>query len=279
MSEVQPAWLEEAESGLLSVFSELASEPMPEDATCDLLARGWRVRVCVVGSAAALAYRPDPRLELRVGALGGPADLERDLAAACAAGAPPRWVVDATHPFASRISAALAAACAARGQPLLRLQRPLLPPDGATLLSGLEALGGVPLQGRALLLAIGARQLGAALALSPGARHHARLLPSAGALAAAMAAGLLPDRVACLRPGADAAVERALCRRWGIEIVLCRRSGGRTETLWREVAAAERLQLLLLDRPPEPAAVEILTGPELLARIGIPSRPGPSWPE
>jgi precorrin-6A/cobalt-precorrin-6A reductase len=242
----------------------------------ELLKRGWRVRVCVVGSGAALAYPPHPRLELRVGALGGPADLERDLAAASAAGYPLRWVVDATHPFATRISAALAAACGARDQPLLRLLRPLLPPNGAILLSGLESLGEEPLQGRALLLAIGARQLGPALAHSPGAHHHARLLPSAAALAAAMAAGLRPDRVACLRPGADAAVERALCRRWGIETVLCRRSGGRTETLWREVAAAERLQLLLLDRPPEPAAVEALTGPELLARIGAPSRPGPS---
>jgi precorrin-6A/cobalt-precorrin-6A reductase len=94
-----------------------------------------------------------------------------------------------------------------------------------------------------------------------------------------MAAGLRPDRVACLRPGTDAAVERALCRRWGIETVLCRRSGGHTETLWREVAAAERLQLLLLDRPPEPAGVEALAGPELLARIGAPSHPGSSWPE
>ena len=43
MSELQPAWLEEAGNGLLSGFSELASEPMPEDATSDLLARGWRL--------------------------------------------------------------------------------------------------------------------------------------------------------------------------------------------------------------------------------------------
>lgn len=244
-----------------------------------LLERGWRLRVCVVGSAAALAYAAHPQLELRVGALGDAADLERALAAASAAGDPPRWVVDGTHPFATRISAALAAACGARGQPLLRLRRTLLPAEGATLLSGLEALAEVPLQGRALLLAIGARQLRPALALSPGARHHARLLPSADALATAMAAGLPPDRVACLRPGAGTAVEQALCRRWGIDAVLCRRSGGRTETLWRQVAAAEGLELLLLDRPAEPAGVEALTQAALLARIGAPSRPGSRWPE
>jgi hypothetical protein len=45
-----------------------------------LLERGWRVRVCVVGSGAALTYPPDPRLELRVGALGGPADLAQEQA-------------------------------------------------------------------------------------------------------------------------------------------------------------------------------------------------------
>jgi tRNA1(Val) A37 N6-methylase TrmN6 len=33
----------EAGSGLLSAFLELSDEPMPEDATCDLLARGWRL--------------------------------------------------------------------------------------------------------------------------------------------------------------------------------------------------------------------------------------------
>jgi hypothetical protein len=43
MSELQPAWLEQGANGLLSGFSELASEPMPEDATSDLLARGWRL--------------------------------------------------------------------------------------------------------------------------------------------------------------------------------------------------------------------------------------------
>jgi precorrin-6x reductase len=95
----------------------------------------------------------------------------------------PAWVVDATHPFASRISADLAAACRLRGQPLVRLQRPLLPLGHATLLPDLNALTTIPLAGRSLLLAIGARHLASAVSHSEGARHHARVLPSPAALA------------------------------------------------------------------------------------------------
>lgn len=61
-----------------------------------------------------------PRLpvgEVRVGGFGGVAGLRSALRAYDA-------VVDATHPFAHGISANAAAACAAEGTPLLRLERP-----------------------------------------------------------------------------------------------------------------------------------------------------------
>jgi precorrin-6A/cobalt-precorrin-6A reductase len=232
--------------------------------------RGWTVRVFVVSAAAALAYPASQGLEVAVGPLGDADNLMVQLQRARATAVAPRWVIDATHPFAQRISADLGRACEALQQPLLRLVRPLLQAEGATLLPRLASLGAVPLQDRALLLAIGARQLRLAMDLSPGARHHCRILPSAGALAEAMAAGLRPERVACLRPGTGAAIERALCRRWGIEAVLCRRSGGPTETHWQRLASEAQLHLLLLDRPAEPPGVEGLGWLELLERIGLP---------
>jgi precorrin-6A/cobalt-precorrin-6A reductase len=235
-----------------------------------LVQRGWRLRIWVVSAAAVRAYPPMEGLELVVGALGGAPAFSQALAAAAAAGRSPTWVVDATHPFAQRISADLLQACRLHGQPLLRLQRPLLPAGRATLLAGLEELGRLPLAGRSLLLAIGARQLPTAIAHSPGARHHARILPSATALAQAMAAGLAPERVACLRPTAQGWVERALCQRWGIETVLCRQSGGAGEQLWQGLAEACGLQLLLLQRPAGPGDSQGLEGPELLRRLGQP---------
>ena len=231
-----------------------------------LLALGWQLTVSVVSAPAAQAYRPHPELTLQVGALGGEAAVEAKLAAAAVSGSPYAVVVDASHPFASLVSRQLVAGCARQRQRLLRLVRPTL--EGpATLLPALEDLRAVPLAGQRLLLAIGARQLAAAVSLSPGACHHARLLPSASSLQQAMAAGLGAERVACLRPGSALEVERALVRRWRITTVLARQSGGPTEQLWHRICRSEGLSLLLLRRPQDPAGVESLEAAALLATL------------
>ncbi len=74
----------------------------------------------VISSLAGRVSNPRlPTGEVRIGGFGGPAGLARVLVdrAVCA-------VLDATHPFAERISAAAARACADAGMPLLRLERP-----------------------------------------------------------------------------------------------------------------------------------------------------------
>ena len=96
-------------------------------------------------------------------------------------------------------------------------------------------------------------------AVAAGAEIFARCLPSSDGLRAALAAGLPPDHLAVVRPlqGARAgAIERALCRRWGITDVICRQSGGVTERLWRQLSADLDLRLLMLRRPAPPAGVE-----------------------
>ena len=237
----------------------------------ELLERGWRLKVSLVSRAASLAYGAHPRLELAVGAIGesdGPAaGVAAELADAGQRGAPYAWVIDATHPFATRISAALADGCTARSQPLLRLLRPDLNAPGAQPLDDLASLGRLCRPGERLLLAIGARRLAEAVAASPGVLHHARLLPQGDALATALAAGLPPQRLAPLRPGGDGRIERALCRQWQIDTVLCRRSGGANEERWHRICADLGLRLLLLERPAEPGLVEALPMEALLARL------------
>jgi precorrin-6A/cobalt-precorrin-6A reductase len=240
--------------------------------------RGWQVRVSVVSAAAALAYPPRPWLQLAVGAIGGDdaagdaeAAVRRELERARLEGRPFGWVVDATHPFARRISAAVAAACGAEGQPLLRLMRPLLPAEPGTVVAAAAELATRLRPGERVLLALGGRRLQEVVRGTPAAIHHARILPSPAALRQARAAGLPDERIACLRPGGDGSVERGLCRRWRIETVVCRRSGGPPERQWQAIAAELGLRLLRLERPAEPDGIVSLPAEALLARIGTAS--------
>jgi precorrin-6A/cobalt-precorrin-6A reductase len=220
-----------------------------------VLEQGWPLRVSVVTAEAARAYPSHPRLELQVGALGGSEPLRRALEAARLEGCPFRAVIDAAHPFAQVIHRQLEQGCDQAAVPLLRLLRletaGLEPPEGMHWLERLADLAAADLAGRRLLLAIGARHLAEAVAATPGALHHARVLPRPGALQQALRAGLAPERLACLQPLALAdSVESALVRRWRIEAIVARQSGPPTETLWRRVALDQGCRLLLLRQPP-----------------------------
>lgn len=84
----------------------------------DLAARLVDAGVPVVSSLAGRVARPRlPVGEVRIGGFGGVPGLQAALAGF-------DLVVDATHPFAAGISRNAAAACAAAGVPLLRLERP-----------------------------------------------------------------------------------------------------------------------------------------------------------
>lgn len=240
-----------------------------------LLRRGWRLKVSVVTAAAARAYPRHVDLELAVGALGAASGatpsraVVAELIRAEVLADPFAWVLDATHPFAVQISAALADACQQRRQPLLRLLRDPVPEQGALLLERIADLGDQVRSGERLLLAIGSRRLAEAIAASPEAVHHARVLPSPLALRQALALGLASERLACLRPAADSLpVEIALCRRWRIDSVLCRQSGGAGEQRWHALSTRLGLRLLLLRRPAEPAGVQALAMADLLRRVG-----------
>ncbi|WP_295474445.1 precorrin-6A/cobalt-precorrin-6A reductase [Synechococcus sp. UW140] len=227
-----------------------------------LLGKGWHLRVSVVSEAAARVYPSHPCLEIKIGALGAGEKLK-----AAISSWPCRWVIDATHPFASQIHRELDQACSDLQQPLLRYWRPELAPGKAKLLPNLAALANENLEGKVLFLALGARELSKALQHSRASDHCVRLLPSPEALKTALTLGLSAEKIACLRPHQSKwAVEAALCRQWGCDVVLTRQSGGNNEAHWHELCEALNLQLLLLSRPPG-------TGfniKELMTQIGQP---------
>ncbi len=243
----------------------------------ELLQRGWQLCVSVVTAEASRPYASHPRLELRVGPLGGSEALRLALESAQRQGRPFTAVIDATHPFATQIHRQLQVACQQAGVPLLGLERQsatgLDPQPPVTWLERLEDLASAELAGVRLLLAIGARHLALGVQSSPGAVHHARLLPRPAALQLALAAGLDPGRLACLQPLAPASgVEAALVRRWRIEVIVARQSGPPTERLWRRVAAEQGCRLLLLRQPQSLATDRRYSRLELLAQLAAHQR-------
>jgi len=120
-----------------------------------------------------------PRLpgRVRVGGFGGAAGLEEFLRREAVDA-----VVDATHPFAARISAHAAAACAAAAVPRLMLLRPEWQPvTGDCWIEAADmddAAARLPGLGRRALLAVGRQEL-AAFAAVTGVEFVVRLLAEA----------------------------------------------------------------------------------------------------
>jgi precorrin-6A/cobalt-precorrin-6A reductase len=198
--------------------------------------------VAVVSSLAGRVANPRlPPGEVRIGGFGGPQALagwlgERDVAA----------VIDATHPFAERISASAARACPAAGVPLLRLERPpwtQRPGDRWVRASDLAATASlVPGLGRRVLLTTGRQGLRAFAGLDvawflvrcvdapapPLPRRHELLL----------------DRGPYTLEG-----ELALIDRHAIDLVVTKDSGGRLTEAKLDAARERGLPVIVVDRP------------------------------
>lgn len=206
--------------------------------------------VAVVSSLAGRVRRPRlPVGEVRLGGFGGPeglADWLRDRSVAA--------VVDATHPFAERISASAAAACPAAGVPLLRLQRPgwrARAGDDWHRVDDLdEAAAAIPRLGRRILLTTGRQGL-ASFAAVDDAWFLVRCVdPPAGPLPARHE--LLLDRGPYTLAG-----ELALIDSHRIDLVVTKDSGGDLTRAKLDAARERGLPVVIVRRPPRPSVPEV----------------------
>lgn len=203
------------------------------------------------GLAALLSYagrvdkpRPQP-VPTRIGGFGGAEGLAEFLRARSIG-----RVIDATHPFAARISRNAAEACAAANVPLLAYERPPWSPrpgDRWTgvldLAAAVEALRGPP---ERIFLAIGRQNLDA----FAGLPQHFYLLR-------------LVDPPEAPPPFPHCAVEiargpftlagdRELLKSYGVGKILAKNAGGAGAQAKLEAARALGLPVILIDRPPAP---------------------------
>jgi len=172
-------------------------------------------------------------------------------------------VVDATHPFAARVSQHAAVACAAAGVPRLALLRPPWSPQAGdnwiTVADGEQAAASLEDLGRRVFLSVGRQDL------APYGRltDHWFLLRMIDR----------PDETPAL-PNYEIVIGRgpfeedeelALLEAHRIEALVSKNSGG--GATYAKIAAARRLGLpvVMIDRPPPPPGDPVASVPEAVA--------------
>jgi len=215
----------------------------------------------VITSLAGRVARPRlPAGEVRIGGFGGPDALatwlrEHEVAA----------LVDATHPFAERISASAVRAADQAGVPLLRLERPGWtegPGDRWHWVDGLgEAAARIPELGSRVLLTTGRQGL-SAFAVVDDAWFLIRCVDPPE--------DPLPQRceVVLDRGPYTLEGELALIDDHGINVVLTKDSGGSHTRAKLDAARQRGLPLIVVRRPPRLDVETVVAVHELVARVG-----------
>jgi precorrin-6A/cobalt-precorrin-6A reductase len=189
--------------------------------------------------------RPQP-IACRIGGFGGVDGLARWLARERIAA-----VVDATHPFAARISANAVAACRALAIPLASIIRPAWQPQAGdrwtcarNTADAAEKLGAEP---RRVFLTVGRLEL-AAFDSAPHHFYLTRTIDPPGDVA-------LPPNIRFVfdRGPFDVETEAALLARERIAVLVSKNSGG--SATYGKIDAARRLGLpvVMIERPEKPA--------------------------
>ena len=205
----------------------------------------------------------DPRLPqgpVRIGGFGGADGLAAFLTAEAITA-----VVDATHPFASGISANAAEAAVVTGVPLLVLRRPAWDADPAwhgvaDIRAAAAAVRDWP--GQEVFLTTGRRDL-AAFAEDDAHGFLVRTVdPPDGPVPGRMT--LIMDRGPYTLDG-----ETALMRGHGIGLLVTKNSGGPMTAAKLQAARDLGVQVIMVQRPPLPhGAVAVATVPEALGWAG-----------
>ncbi|MGB3615705.1 MAG: precorrin-6A reductase, partial [Elainellaceae cyanobacterium] len=160
-------------------------------------------------------------------------------------------ILDASHPYATEISALAIAAAKAHNLPYLRYERPPVKAASTVEVDSIDTiLSDDYLSGKRVLLTVGYRLLARFKPWQERATLFARILPSQVALDAALAAGFTPDRLIALRPPLSINLEKALWQHWQISLVVAKASGvAGGELIKQQVAQSLDVTLITIRRP------------------------------
>ena len=171
-------------------------------------------------------------------------------------------VLDATHPFAVRITRMASAVWAMLHVPYVRYQRPdWEPPEGTVYATSYaEAAALLPTLGTRVMLTIGAKQLKYFARLHDRLTLFARILPAVTSLQQVLQAGFPPTHILCLRPPFSRDFNRSILREYRIDVLLTKASGVEGGIVEKVLAAHDlAITTLMIRRPPEDDLLTVST--------------------
>ena len=218
-----------------------------------LLKEGWRITVSVVSYRASIPYEKLNIEKILIGALTSEEEVRSVILNERNNQNGFYCVIDLTHPFATKITPTISRVCKELEQPFIRYERPIENSSNAFLIKKISDLGNHNLKNKSILFALGVRHLHEALIFAKelGANVYARILANPESIKKTLSLSILKTNFAVLNPSSssDGEIEKALIRKWTIDGVVCRQSGGETENLWQRVCLSMGIDLFLLERP------------------------------
>tara|TARA_Y100001970_G_C14244605_1_gene867208 strand:- start:2459 stop:3271 length:813 start_codon:yes stop_codon:yes gene_type:complete len=219
------------------------------------LNKGWSVSVSVVTPKASYSYKDLKGCYLLIGEIKGYKGVISVLENHIINEKQIDLIIDATHPFATRISTYLERASNAFDKKLFRFERSSKKSGNSIIIQDLDSLKNIEVSGKRFLLAIGSRFLPEAseILLKGGAIVFARIFPTNDSLKKAFISNLPQENIAIFESSNykenNLPLEKTLCEYWSIDNVLCRDSGGYSQEVWSQISSSLNINLYLLKRP------------------------------
>ena len=218
-----------------------------------LLKEGWKITVSVVSNRASIPYEKLNLEKILIGALIYEEEIRNVILNARSHENGFYCVVDLTHPFAINITRSITKVCKELDQPFIRYERTIENISNAFLIEKFSDLKNHDLKNKSILLAVGVRHLQEAFicAKNSGANVYARVLANPESIRKTLSSSIQKTNFAVLNPSSSSNgnIEKALVRKWKINGVICRQSGGKNEILWHRVCLSMGINLWLLERP------------------------------
>tara|TARA_Y100001968_G_C19379267_1_gene729401 strand:+ start:596 stop:1405 length:810 start_codon:yes stop_codon:yes gene_type:complete len=235
-----------------------------------LLNEGWKVTVSVVSERASIPYEKLNLENILIGALISEDEIRSVILNERNNQTRFHCVIDLTHPFATQITPTVFKVCKELDQPFIRYERPIDNISNAFLIKKFSELANYNLTNKSILFAIGVRQLHEAIffAKDLGANIYARVLANPESIKKAFSSSIFIENIAILNPSvsSDGNIERALVRKWNIDGVVCRQSGGKNEMMWHRICSNLDIDLFLLERPDKTSEINSIDSYEKLSK-------------